>query len=41
MKQLTLRLYIFLSIVSISVFAQGSPDYNGGIKVKLDEEGKK
>lgn len=36
--------YLFLICAFFTVnssFSQGSPDYNGGFKVKLDEEGKK
>lgn len=33
---------IFCSWIGIqNMYSQGSPDYNGGLKVKLDEEGKK
>jgi len=32
---------VFTVSVNLGLFAQGSPDYGGGLKVKFDEEGKK
>jgi hypothetical protein len=40
MRNSIVLLSIFLLVCHLS-FAQGSPDYNGGLKVKFDEEGKK
>ena len=41
MKHQYVTLCVLLFFITTSVFSQGSPDYNGGIKVKLDEDGKK
>ena len=40
MRNKLLILFAFFSVMQY-VFSQGSPDYNGGLKVKFDEEGKK
>lgn len=43
-KRMRQQLTLFFAIIlfsSFSVFAQGSPDYTGGLKVKFDEDGKK
>lgn len=39
MKSIYCLILLFFS--SLSLFGQGSPDYNGGLKIKLDEDGKK
>ena len=44
MRSISTILFVFILIVSSSwmqIHSQGSPDYNGGLKVKFDEEGKK
>lgn len=41
MKNLFTAISVFLLILSFRTYSQGSPDYTGGIKVKLDESGKK
>lgn len=41
MRKLFLLLFCGSFFIAQNVFAQGSPDYNGGLKVKFDEEGKK
>jgi len=34
-------MFLLLTVsVNFGLFAQGSPDYGGGLKVKFDEEGK-
>ena len=39
----TIKKVLFLSVIlfSISTYSQGSPDYNGGLKVSLNEDGSK
>lgn len=34
-------IFIFCLLASCGLYAQGSPDYNGGLKVKLNEDGSK
>lgn len=41
MKNLFKTVILLLLLFSQASYSQGSPDYNGGIKVKLDENGKK
>ncbi|WP_062054930.1 hypothetical protein [Aquimarina longa] len=41
MKKLILLLFFSSFLISHTVFAQGSPDYQGGFKVKLNEDGSK
>ena len=41
MKILKITLIFSVLIASFSSFAQGSPDYTGGLKVKLNEDGSK
>ncbi|WP_025668069.1 hypothetical protein [Aquimarina megaterium] len=41
MKKLILLLFLSSFLISHSVFSQGSPDYTGGLKVKLNESGSK
>lgn len=41
MKKLYLILFCSALLGFQNLYAQGSPDYNGGLKVKFDEEGKK
>ena len=41
MRNLHNFLIVFLLIISLQVFSQGSPNYDGGIKVTLNEDGKK
>lgn len=41
MRKLFLLLFCCSFFVVQNMFAQGSPDYTGGLKVKFDEEGKK
>tara|TARA_R110002096_G_scaffold50062_1_gene131813 strand:+ start:752 stop:1981 length:1230 start_codon:yes stop_codon:yes gene_type:complete len=41
MKKLYLLLFCSAHILQAKKYSQGSPDYNGGMKVKLDDEGKK
>ena len=39
--KLRFKLLLLIVIANLGLFAQGSPDYGGGLKVKFDEEGKK
>lgn len=41
MKKMYLILFCIGLITIQNMYSQGSPDYNGGLKVKFDEEGKK
>lgn len=41
MKKLLLLLFLGSFLISHSIFSQGSPDYTGGLKVKLNEDGSK